>query len=55
MHLTTVTPSDPASTVRMNRDSLYSAAIVDTSTGMAIIALPEGDLSKPVMMVDTEG
>jgi hypothetical protein len=39
----------------MNRDALYSAAVVDTSTGMAIIALPEGDLKQSVMMVDTEG
>ena len=29
MHMTTVTPSGPAPTVRMNRDSLYSAAILD--------------------------
>jgi hypothetical protein len=55
MHLTKVTPSGPAPTVRMNRDSLHSAAIVDTSTGMATIALPEGDLYQSVMMVDTEG
>jgi hypothetical protein len=55
MHLTTVTPSGPAPTVRMNRDSLYSAAILDTSTGTATITLPEGDLYQSVMMVDTEG
>jgi hypothetical protein len=55
MHLTTVTPSGPALTVRMNRDALYSAAVVDTSTGMATITLPEGDLNQSVMRVDTEG
>ena len=55
MHLTAVTPSGPAPTVRMNRDSLYSAAIVDTSTGTATITLPAGDLYQSVMMVDTDG
>jgi len=55
MHMTTVTPSGPAPTVRMNRDSLYSAAILDTSTGTATITLPEGDLYQSVMMVDTDG
>jgi len=55
MHMTSVTPSGPAPTVRMNRDSLYSAAILDTSSGTATITLPEGDLYQSVMMVDTEG
>ena len=40
MHMTEVTPSGPAPTVRMNRDTLYSAAILDTSTGTASITLP---------------
>jgi hypothetical protein len=55
MHMTSVTPSGPAPTVRMNRDSLYSAAILDTSSGTASITLPEGDLYQSVMMVDTDG
>jgi len=55
MHMTSVTPSGPAPTVRMNRDSLYSAAVVDTSSGTASITLPEGDLYQSVMMVDTQG
>jgi hypothetical protein len=55
MHMTTVTPSGPAPTVRMNRDTLYSAAILDTSSGTASITLPKGDLYQSVMMVDTEG
>jgi hypothetical protein len=55
MHMTEVTPSGPAPTVRMNRDSLYSAAILDTATGTATITLPEGDLYQSVMMIDTEG
>jgi hypothetical protein len=54
MHMTDVTPSGPAPTVRMNRDTLYSAAILDTSTGNASISLPEGDLYQSVLMVDTE-
>jgi hypothetical protein len=55
MHMTDVTPTGPAPTVRMNRDSLYSAAILDTSTGTASVTLPEGDLYQSVLMVDTEG
>jgi hypothetical protein len=55
MHMTDVTPSGPAPTVRMNRDTLYSAAILDTSSGNASITLPEGDLYQSVLMVDTEG
>jgi hypothetical protein len=55
MHMTAVTPSGPAPTVRMNRDTLYSAAVLDTSSGEVSITLPEGDLYQSVMMVDTEG
>jgi hypothetical protein len=55
MHMTEVTPSGPAPTVRMNRDTLYSAAIFDTSTGNASITLPDVDLYQSVLMVDTEG
>lgn len=55
MHMTTVTPSGPAPTVRMNRDSLYSAAILDTSSGTASITLPAGGLYQSVLMIDTEG
>jgi len=55
LHMTTVTPSGPAPTVRMNRDTLYSAAILDASSGTASITLPEGDLYQSVLMVDTEG
>jgi len=55
MHMTDVTPSGPAPTVRMNRDSLYSAAILDISSGNASITLPEGDLYQSVLMVDTDG
>jgi hypothetical protein len=55
MHMTTVTPSGPAPTVRMNRDSLYSAAVLDTSSGSASITLPAGDLYQSVMMIDTDG
>ena len=55
MHMTDVTPSGPAPTVRMNRDTLYSAAILDTSTGNASITLPEVDLYQSVLMIDTDG
>ena len=39
----------------MNRDTLYSAAVLDTSSGNASITLPEGDLYQSVLMVDTDG
>jgi hypothetical protein len=55
MHMTTLTPSGPAPTVRMNRDTLYSAAILDTSSGTAAVTLPEGDLYQSALMVDTDG
>ena len=55
MHMTTVTPSGQAPTVRMNRDTLYSAAILDTSAGSASITLPEVDLYQSILMVDTDG
>jgi hypothetical protein len=55
MHMTSVTPAGPAPTVRMNRDTLYSAAILDTSSGKASITLPKGDLYQSVLMVDTDG
>jgi hypothetical protein len=55
MHMTAVTPSGPAPTVRMNRDTLYSAAILDTSIGTASITLPEVDLYQSILMVDTDG
>jgi hypothetical protein len=55
MHMTAVTPSGPAPTVRMNRDTLYSVALLDTSSGTATITLPEGDLYQSVMMVDGDG
>ncbi len=55
MHMTDVTPSGPAPTVRMNRDTLYSAIIFDTSTGNASITLPDVDLYQSVLMVDTDG
>lgn len=54
MHMTTLTPSGPAPTVRMNRDTLYSAAILDTSSGAASITLPEGELYQSVLMIDTD-
>ena len=54
IHMTDLTPSGPAPTVRMNRDTLYSVALLDTSSGTATITLPEGDLYQSVMMVDTD-
>jgi hypothetical protein len=55
IHMTNLTPSGPVPTVRMNRDTLYSVALLDTSSGTASITLPEGDLYQSVMMVDTDG
>jgi hypothetical protein len=35
-HLTQLTPAGPMPTVRMNRDTLYSAALVDASNGFKV-------------------
>ena len=45
-HIRKPTPLDQQTVVRMNRDTLYSAAIIDTSEG-GIITLPPSRISLP--------
>ena len=54
-HFRSVTPLDKQTVVRMNRDTLYSAAIVDTSKGATITVpkMPDGRYFS-VMMVDND-
>jgi hypothetical protein len=53
-HFRTPTPLDKQSVIRMNRDTLYSAAIVDISQG-ATLTLPDaGDRYLSVMVVNED-
>jgi hypothetical protein len=53
-HLRTPTPLDKQTVIRMNRDTLYSAAIVDISKG-ATLAIPEtGDRYLSIMVVNED-
>ena len=54
-HFRAVTPLDNQTVVRMNRDTLYSAAIVDTSKGATITVpkMPEGRYCS-VLLVDND-
>ena len=54
-HFRSVTPLDRQNVVRMNRDTLYSMAVVDTSKG-ANITVPElpGDRYASVYLVDND-
>lgn len=54
-HFRAVTPLDNQTVVRMNRDTLYSAAIVDTSSGATITVpkMPDGRYSS-VLLVDND-
>lgn len=54
VHLRTPTPLDKQSVIRMNRDTLYSSAIVDISKG-ATLTLPDaGDRYLSVMVVNED-
>lgn len=54
-HFRSPTPLDKQTVVRMNRDTLYSAAIVDTSKG-ATLTLPKADEGRfiSVLIVDND-
>ena len=54
LHLRTPTPLDKQTVIRMNRDTLYSAAILDISEG-ATLTLPDvGDRYLSVMVVNED-
>ena len=52
MHFRTPTPIDAQMVIRMNRDTLYSGAIVDISDG-AMVTVPDGGERYVSVMVVT--
>ncbi|MDX2507158.1 MAG: DUF1214 domain-containing protein [Gammaproteobacteria bacterium] len=53
-HLTVLTPAGPMPTVRMNRDTLYSAALVDASNGFKV-HMPDQGIYTSVLVIDQKG
>ncbi|MGI9536813.1 MAG: DUF1214 domain-containing protein [Desulfocapsaceae bacterium] len=53
-HLTEPTPAGPMPTIRMNRDTLYSAALVDASNGFKV-HMPDQGLFTSVLVIDQKG
>jgi hypothetical protein len=55
LHFRNLTPLDQQTVVRMNRDTLYSTALVDTSKGatLTVPQMPEGRYFS-VLMVDND-
>lgn len=54
MHLRVPTPVDAQTVIRMNRDTLYSAALIDTSGGATITVPDAGERYLSVMLVDED-
>ena len=54
VHLREPTPLDKQSVIRMNRDTLYSAAIVDISTGATLVVPDAGKRYLSVMVVNED-
>jgi len=53
-HLTVLTPAGEMPTVRMNRDTLYSAALVDASSGFKV-HMPDQGIFTSVLIIDQKG
>jgi len=53
-HLTQLTPAGPMPTIRMNRDTLYSAALVDASDGFKV-HMPDQGLYTSLLVIDQKG
>ena len=53
-HLTEPTPAGPMPTIRMNRDTLYSAALVDASNGFEV-HMPDQGIFTSVLVIDQKG
>ena len=53
-HLTQLTPAGEMPTVRMNRDTLYSAALVDASNGFKV-HMPDQGVFTSVLIIDQKG
>ena len=54
-HLTVVTPAGEMPTVRMNRDTLYSAALIDASKGSFNVHMPDEGIFESVLVIDQKG
>ena len=54
-HIRTPTPLDQQSVIRMNRDTLYSVAVVDTAAGAAVTLPDAGGRYCTVMVMDEDG
>ena len=54
MHLRQPTPLDKQTVIRMNRDTLYSAAIVDISKGVTLTVPDAGDRYLSIMVVNED-
>ncbi len=53
-HLTQLTPAGVMPTIRMNRDTLYSAALVDASKGFKV-HMPDQGIFTSVLIIDQKG
>jgi hypothetical protein len=53
-HLTVLTPAGEMPTVRMNRDTLYSAALVDASNSFTV-HMPDQGIFTSVLVIDQKG
>lgn len=53
-HFREPTPLDQQSVIRMNRDTLYSAAVIDVSEGAALTVPEAGDRYVSVMLVNSD-
>ena len=53
-HLKQVTPAGPMPTVRMNRDTLYSASLVDATNGFTV-SMPDQGIFTSALILDQKG
>ena len=53
-HLTQLTPAGVMPTIRMNRDTLYSAALIDASNGFKV-HMPDQGIFTSVLVIDQKG
>jgi len=54
-HIRTPTPLDQQSVIRMNRDTLYSVAVVDAAAGVTVTVPDAGGRYLTVMIMDEDG
>ena len=54
-HIRTPTPLDQQSVIRMNRDTLYSVAVIDAAAGVSVTLPDAGGRYLTVMVMDEDG